>query len=216
MGEVGGVIFQDMINIAQRAKNLWEAEINEAQKKLLHSNRRIEQLEEENAQYRSQAQRLTEELASERKRADVLLKKEATLSDLLKSREQDLNEQKVKIESCEEKLLRTKQLYDSISSQMISLKKSIASSRMRVHNRGDLEDYNSRINQLLASAGNARLNLGYCADDAQIEAEKIATNQTASLASKSSHLINPANKVCVKYSHHFCNHKIAFLQSQSE
>lgn len=196
----GSVIFEDMINIAQRAKTFWEAETSEAQKNLQQSKVRIQQLEEENAQFRSQAQHLAEELAAERQRADDLLRKEAALSDILKSREQDLDEQKEKIQICEEKLLRTKKLYDSISSQMISLKQSISSSRKRVHNRGGLEEFNTRIDQVLVSAGNAasRLHLAR-ADHAPKEKENFVTDQTSLTFRKSSLLLKSTNMVCMQY-----------------
>jgi hypothetical protein len=113
----------------------------------------------------------------------------------LKSREQDIFEQKEKIRKCEEKLLRTKQLYDSISSQMISLKQNIASSRVRVHNRGDLQEFDLRINQLLVRAENAAAGCGNSHD----EKEFFAADQTALTVSDSSVLMMSANKVCVHH-----------------
>jgi chromosome segregation ATPase len=198
-GNGSPMIFQDMINIAQRAQKLWESEISEAQQKLSHSKKRIEQLEEENAQYRSKAQNLIEELGVERKRADVLLKSEASLSELLKSREKDLDEERQKNQTCEEKLIRTKKLYDQISSQMINLKQKIASSRTRLHNRGELEDYDSRINQLLASVGSAtgRLHLDR-GRSVQTEKENFGIDQIElNVSSESRCIMKPKSKVCI-------------------
>jgi hypothetical protein len=67
------------------------------------------------------------------------------LTECLIQKEADLDRLK-------EKLFKSKKLYEQISDQLTSLKRNIAVSRTRLHNRGDIETFNTRIEELLVGA----------------------------------------------------------------
>ena len=138
-------LLQQLIDFAVKIKPILLQRITSTRNKLLQACEKIKLLESENTRLDTVRADLVQELDLERQSTKILLAEKNKLEFTLQAKESD-------VDGLKEKLLQSKKLYEQISNQMTSLKRNIAVSRTRLHNRGDIENFNTRIEGLLACA----------------------------------------------------------------